>query len=54
MTKIHPSEKEMIGANENSIAQLSRRKFLGYSATASGLIMVAAACKKKDRPKEYK
>jgi hypothetical protein len=50
MAKIHPSEKEMIGANENNIAQLSRRNFLGYGAAASGLIMVAAACKKNDDP----
>ena len=50
MAKIHPSEKEMIGAIENNIAHLSRRKFLGYGAAASGLIMVAASCKKNDDP----
>lgn len=38
------SEKDQIIANEKSIAQLSRRKFLGYAGAATGLMAVAAAC----------
>lgn len=48
MAKNHLSEIGMIGVHEKSISQLSRRKFLGMGAAASGLIMVAAACSKSD------
>jgi len=48
MAKNHLSEIGMIGVQEKSISPLSRRKFLGIGAAASGLIMVAAACSKSD------
>lgn len=40
------SEKEMMVANENNIAQLSRRKFLGYAGATTGLLVGLSACKK--------
>jgi Ferritin-like domain len=45
MAKMSSSETERILAKE-AIAQVSRRKFLGYTAAASGVAMLAAACKK--------
>jgi len=48
MAKNPLSEIGMIGVQEKSISPLSRRKFLGIGAAASGLIMVAAACSKSD------
>ncbi len=48
MTKKTPSpEKEML-VDDIGIAQPSRRKFLGYAGAASGLFMLAAACKKSN------
>jgi hypothetical protein len=35
-------------ARQKELAQLSRRKFLGFAGAASGLIVVAAGCKKED------
>ncbi len=40
------SEKQM-EASEAHIAQLSRRKFLGYAGAATGLMVVATACSKE-------
>lgn len=44
------SEKDQIIANEKNIAQLSRRKFLGYAGAATGLMAVAAACTPDNMP----
>ncbi|MEO6914842.1 MAG: ferritin-like domain-containing protein [Chitinophagaceae bacterium] len=38
------SEKNQVVADEKKIAQLSRRRFLGYAGAATGLMAVAAAC----------
>lgn len=35
-------------ASRRDIAQLSRRKFLGFAGAATGLVAVAASCKKED------
>ena len=35
-------------ATKEEIAQLSRRKFLGFAGAATGLIAVASSCKKED------
>jgi hypothetical protein len=35
-------------ASRDEIAQLSRRKFLGFAGAATGLIAVASSCKKED------
>lgn len=44
------SKKEMVANNEKLIAQLSRRKFLGYAGAATGLMVGLAACSKNDDP----
>ncbi|MEO5996811.1 MAG: ferritin-like domain-containing protein [Chitinophagaceae bacterium] len=41
------SETKQMGAGEAPIAQLSRRKFLGYASAATGLMVVASACSKE-------
>ncbi len=48
MTKEKPLEKVMPAENGATKAQVSRRKFLGYAGATSGLVMLAAACKKND------
>src|SRR5215210_7963594 len=47
MPKMIASEQEMMEAKGESLAHLSRRKFLGFAGAASAL-MVAAACNKDD------
>jgi len=37
-------------ANQKEIAQVSRRKFLGFAGAATGLIVVASSCNKNDSP----
>lgn len=44
------SENELMVANEKKIAQLSRRKFLGYASAAAGLMVVATSCDKDQMP----
>jgi hypothetical protein len=34
----------------STLAQLSRRRFLGFAGAASGIVVVAASCKKEDVP----
>lgn len=46
MLTMNSSQKEEIVSNEKLIAQLSRRKFLGYAGAATGLMAGLAACKK--------
>ncbi|MEJ7768580.1 MAG: ferritin-like domain-containing protein [Chitinophagaceae bacterium] len=41
------SEREQIEASERNIAQLSRRKFLGYAGAAAGLMVAVSACSKE-------
>lgn len=41
------SETKQMEASEAHIAQLSRRKFLGYAGAATGLMVVATACSKE-------
>jgi hypothetical protein len=41
------SETNQMDANEARIAQLSRRKFLGYASAATGLMVVGSACSKE-------
>ena len=41
------SETNQVEANEAHIAQLSRRKFLGYASAATGIMVVASACSKE-------
>ncbi|TDH29124.1 ferritin-like domain-containing protein [Segetibacter sp. 3557_3] len=48
MTKETPLETVMPAPKGAPNAQVSRRKFLGYAGATSGLIMLAAACKKND------
>ena len=40
--------QERLVASREEIAQLSRRKFLGFAGAATGLIAVVASCKKED------
>ena len=40
------SEKDQMVASEKNIAQLSRRKFLGYAGAATGLMVAVSACSK--------
>ncbi len=46
MLTMNSSQKEEIVSNDKLIAQLSRRKFLGYAGAATGLMAGLAACKK--------
>ncbi len=41
------SELDQMVASEKNIAQLSRRKFLGYAGAASGLMVALSACSKE-------
>lgn len=43
------SQDGVLIPQENSIASVSRRKFLGYAGAAAGLGMVAIACDKDDK-----
>lgn len=40
----------MLSASRKQLAQLSRRRFLGFAGAATGLIAVASGCKKEDLP----
>lgn len=44
------SENELMVANEKKIAQLSRRKFLGYASAATGLMVAISSCAKEPMP----
>lgn len=41
------SDTKQMEAGETHIAQLSRRKFLGYASAATGIMVVASACSKE-------
>ncbi len=41
------SETKQVEASDAHIAQLSRRKFLGYASAATGIMVVASACSKE-------
>src|SRR5688572_4245055 len=46
MSKTQITETKLV-ASRAELAQLSRRKFLGFAGAASGLIVVASSCKKE-------
>lgn len=48
MTKNTSSTENMLVEADRIASPLSRRKFLNYAGAASGLVMVASACKKDD------
>src|SRR5687767_10710559 len=37
----------LLTANRKNVSQVSRRKFLGFAGAASGLVVIAASCKKE-------
>lgn len=47
MPKSQFTQTQLLASREE-IAQLSRRKFLGFAGAATGLIAVASSCKKED------
>jgi hypothetical protein len=46
MLQKESNENQAVLFNEDSVSQLSRRKFFGMMATGTALVITAAACKK--------
>ncbi len=40
------TEKKVLVEQERGVSQVSRRKFLNYAGATSGLVVLAAGCKK--------